>query len=289
MPLYSQKSSNYNQKKKSHNNIFQNHSNLISIKTNKVHQTAKKIKIASFNAQSLGRTCEQKRILLKEFIKDKDIDIMFIQETWFNTTGDEGLCADLAPPNYTATSFPRSSHGGGLAIIYRNSLKRNIAIKQDLGFSHKSFEVVQLNLNINNQLITFYNVYETIPRKGKNNLTDNDFYDEFHDFLSFCNQKVKNRLLILGDFNIHFDQPKNPYTKKIIDLLDIFQLVQSVTGPTQQSGHTLDWILSRQSENVLRHYEISHDLISDHKAIICELSNHYLDLSGPLQPFKNIK
>ena len=284
-------SSIHNQQKKTSKNIHQNHLNLISIKPTNfiVDENVKSLKIASFNAQSLGSTCEQKRILLKEYILDNNIDIMFIQETWFNPSGDEVYCAELAPPGYTATSYPRSYHGGGLAIVFRNVLKRNISIKQNFDFAHKSFEIVQLNLKTHNYPITFFNIYRTIPRKSKNNLTDTDFHDEFHDFLSFCNQNVNGKLLILGDFNIHFDEPRNPNTKKMIDLLNIFDLVQSVNFPTQKSGHILDWILSRQTDNILSSTVISHDLMSDHNSIICELSNFEINNRCPLQSFRNIK
>jgi len=80
-------------------------------------QPLQKLKVASFNAQSLGPTCQEKRSLVYDFISENSIDILLIQETWFKEKGDEGKLAELAPPGYSAKSFPRSHHGGGLAVV----------------------------------------------------------------------------------------------------------------------------------------------------------------------------
>ena len=79
---------------------------------------------------------------------DRQIDIMFIQETWFRQTGDEGKCADLAPLGYSVRSFPRSTRGGGLAEIYRSTLSQERSLVTDFKFAHASFELVQLLLTV---------------------------------------------------------------------------------------------------------------------------------------------
>ena len=283
-------SSNKIKQSYSKHNENQNKNNLINIPL--VHSLVDQnetLKFASFNAQSLGRTCQQKRILLNEFIKDEAIDLMFIQETWFNSSGDEGICSELAPPNYTAVSFPRSYHGGGLALVYRKSLERHISIKTNFDFSHKSFELFQLTLKSLHHSVVFYNIYRTIPRKNKNNISEGDFIEEFHHLLDSCNQNVNSKLIILGDFNYHFDQPKNPNTTKMIDLLDIFDLVQLVKSPTQKSGHILDWVITRKSEDACLNTKIIHDLISDHNCILCELSISKFNHNSNTSIFRNIK
>ena len=43
--------------------------------------------------------------------------------------GDEAECAALTPPGFCLKSLPRQSGtGGGLAVLHRTSLTRNIAI-----------------------------------------------------------------------------------------------------------------------------------------------------------------
>ncbi|KAG8008077.1 Adenosine deaminase domain-containing protein 2 [Nibea albiflora] len=53
-----------------------------------------------------------------------------------------------------------------------------------------------------------------------------------------------DRVLLVGDFNIHVCCPDRPLVKDFLSLVDSFNLVQCVSGPTHEHGHTLDLILS---------------------------------------------
>ncbi len=50
---------------------------------------------------------------------------------------------------------------------------------------------------------------------------------------------------IAGDFNIHIDNAEIKTTKEIITVLNTFDLIQHVHGPTHNCGHTLDLLISR--------------------------------------------
>ncbi len=50
---------------------------------------------------------------------------------------------------------------------------------------------------------------------------------------------------IAGDFNIHIDKAEIKTTKEIITVLNTFDLIQHVHGPTHNRGHTLDLLISR--------------------------------------------
>ncbi len=50
---------------------------------------------------------------------------------------------------------------------------------------------------------------------------------------------------IAGDFNIHIDNAEIKTTKEIITVLNTFDLIQHVHGPTHNRGHTLDLLISR--------------------------------------------
>ena len=73
----------------------------------------------------------------------------------------------------------------------------------------------------------------------KNKPTDSLYDEQFFALLEYSNT-LKGRLLIVGDFNFHFDAPSNTYTAGLIDLLDAFNLAQTVTTPTHKNGHVLD-------------------------------------------------
>ena len=53
--------------------------------------------------------------------------------------------------------------------------------------------------------------------------------------------------------------------------MELFDLSQAVSGPTQKKGHTLDLILYRETEALLMHANLEHDLRSDHTAVSCKL------------------
>ena len=77
--------------------------------------------------------------------------------------------------------------------------------------------------------------------------------------------------MILGDFNFHYDRPDDPNVSKILDLLHVYNLEQSVHVPTHKQGHILDWIVYRPDENILLSSTGTNKLTSDHLAILCNL------------------
>ena len=99
-----------------------NVSNLIKIQPEKnticTAKTSDSLVIATFNAQSLGPSCQDKRLAIYDFILENEIDIFLIQESWFKSKGDEGKCAEMTPPGFMCKSYPRSNRGGGLAVIF---------------------------------------------------------------------------------------------------------------------------------------------------------------------------
>jgi hypothetical protein len=55
-------------------------------------------------------------------------------------------------------------------------------------------------------------------------------------------------------------------------LIDLFSLSQSVAGPTHKHGHTLDLVFHRPSDAIVCSSFVSHDLKSDHNAVLCRLN-----------------
>ena len=73
-----------------------------------------------FNAQSVCQP--EKRVSICDFICDADVDILFLTETWLNSSGDEARCIDLAPCGHDVRSFHRLTRGGELAIVARKTI-----------------------------------------------------------------------------------------------------------------------------------------------------------------------
>ena len=79
-----------------------------------------------------------------------------------------------------------------------------------------------------------------------------------------------DRLLIIGDFNIHVCCDSRPLVKDFLNLIDSFNLKQSVTAPTHEKSHTLDLVLSHGLNVCIS--EIYDVPISDHLPVMFTLT-----------------
>ncbi len=79
------------------------------------------------------------------------------------------------------------------------------------------------------------------------------------------------KVLIVGDFNIHVDNEKDPLGSAFIDILNSIGVRQHVSGPTHCRNHTLDLLLSHGIYvNRVEVLQQSDD-ISDHYLVLCKL------------------
>lgn len=158
-------------------------------------------------------------------------------------------------PNYSCFNQPSlSGRGGGVAIIFNSNYKcYPVSLN---GFS--SFESLCFLLNGQHPVLCVL-----IYRPPKANT---GFIQEFSELLSFIMASY-DRVLILGDFNIHVCCPSvSSFTADFINLFESFNLVQSVNNPTHNKGHTLDLALSfGVSPNNMELLDFN---VSDHKAVI---------------------
>jgi len=77
-------------------------------------------------------------------------------------------------------------------------------------------------------------------------------------------------LIILGDLNVHVDDISSPSTNKFLDILATHKLVQHVTSPTHQLGHTLDVVITRTDKTVSI-LSVDPPLLSDHAFVVAEV------------------
>ena len=78
--------------------------------------------------------------------------------------------------------------------------------------------------------------------------------------------------MLVGDFNFHIDRQTDCDAKRFVSILDSFDLVQHVAGPTHRDGHTLDLVITRASEKELVSNCCVGQRISDHFAVHCNLA-----------------
>ena len=79
--------------------------------------------VASFSAQSVkGNDMACARCEISTFIKDNDVDLYFVNETWLSAQGDEAYTIELASSGFDVKSFPRHSRSSGVGIIQYTNL-----------------------------------------------------------------------------------------------------------------------------------------------------------------------
>ena len=100
----------------------------------------------------------------------KNIDILLITETCLAQHGDDVIIQNLTPLNFICKSFPRPSHGGGIAIIYKNILERKLQIELNFSFDHTSFEAAEFSIDQGYNFFQVICIYRP-PYSGSNKLS----------------------------------------------------------------------------------------------------------------------
>ena len=221
--------------------------------------------VASFNAQSVkGNDMSCKRCEISTFIKDNGVDLFFVTETWLSAQGDEAKTAELASSGFDVKSFPRQSRsrGGGIATVYKSTLGSNITFKTNFDFTHTSFEVVQASITLQHNTLHFFCLYRP-PPNGRNNLTDSMFTEQLPDLLDYVNS-LPGFVCLVGDMNIHSDNPLQSLTKQTLSTLSLYSLVQVINKPTHRCGHIIDWVIARPDDDIHRKSTVTDSLESDH-------------------------
>ena len=174
----------------------------------------------------------------------------FVTETWFSAQGDEAKTVELAPSGFDVKSFPRQSRsrGGGIATVYKSTLGSNITIKTIIDFTHTSFEVVQASITLQHNTLHFFCLYRPPPNR-RNNLTDFMFTEQLPDLLDYVNN-LPGFVCLVGDMNIHFDNPSQSLTKQTLTTLSLYNLVQVINKPTHRCGHIIDWVIVRPDDDI---------------------------------------
>lgn len=116
------------------------------------------------------------------------------------------------------------------------------------------------------RIITLYR----FPPSKQNKLQKADFMNEFADLLEQA-ATWTGQLIIMGDFNVHWDCEDNAKRKQLAELLDVCSITQHVVGQTHTKGHTLDLVMTLTGHDIVADCIIS-DFISDHSAILVTMN-----------------
>ena len=230
---------------------------------------------------NVSKSCE-----ISTFIKDNGVDLFFVTETWLSAQGDEAKTAELAPSGFDVKSFPRQSRsrGGGIATVYKSTLGSNITFKTNFDFTHTSFEVVQASITLQHNTLHFFCLYRPPPNR-RNNLTDSMFTEQLPDLLDYVNS-LPGFVCLVGDMNIHFDNPLQSLTKQTLSTLSLYDLVQVINKPTHRCGHIIDWVIVRPDDDIHRKSTVTDSLESDH---YCTKSYFNISVEKPSTLYRTVR
>ena len=178
--------------------------------------------VASSNEQSVKgndmacRCCE-----ISTFIVDNGVELCFVTDTRLSAQGDEAKTVELATNGFDVKLFTRQSRsrGGGIATIYKPILGSNIVLKTYLDFAHTSFEVVLASITLQHNTLHFFCLYRPPPNRRKN-ITDSMFTEQLPDLHDYVNN-LPGFVCLVGDMNIHFDNPLQSLTKQTLTTLSL--------------------------------------------------------------------
>ena len=234
--------------------------------TNEVNQhVIEKFRFATVNTRSV----KPKEDMILEALNEHQIDLLVTTETWLRDTDDDQqwlLGSELNRNGFQTVPVNRKNKkGGGLAL----TIKDNIKVSHENSAEYKSFEHAIWNIS-HKTMPTFTVVAIYHPPSTCQDSTDATFIDQFTDLLTTLQAKYNN-IIILGDINMHMDDPNNQNACKLQDSINAFDLTQHVKIPTHNKGHTLDVIITTKSTGFNNVDEIiPGPYISDHRLLILE-------------------
>ena len=89
------------------------------------------------------------------------------------------------------------------------------------------------------------------------------FTEQLPDLLDYVNS-LPGFVCLVGDMNIHFDNPLQSITKQTLSTLSLYGLVQIINKPTHRCGHIIDWVIVRPDDDIYRKSTVTDSLESDH-------------------------
>ena len=122
---------------------------------------------------------------------------------------------------------------GGIAVGYKASL--NMKECPTSSQTSEIMECMELTTNFKGIVCNIYIIY-CIP-----NTIVIQFCSELSDLMESNVLKDEGHIIILGDFNIHVDNPENPDTVIFNDFLESFNLINFTTFPHIYPDTPLIW------------------------------------------------
>ena len=220
------------------------------------------LRIATWNIRSL-RT---KYLAVSDAITAYDLDLLAVTESWHSSPSDVSVRRST-PPGYSLLDCPRSDssdpdrRGGGIIIYHRDRLRTK---KISLRDKPVTFEVLAVSVTSSRGPATVLAIY----RPGSTPPTP-AFFSELSSLLEqFALHNTQ--LVVVGDLNLHLEEPALTETIEFNSIAEQFGLKQHVAEPTHRLGGWLDVILTRD-DSALTNLTIHPPSLSDHGLVIATI------------------
>ena len=111
------------------------------------------------------------------------------------------------------------------------------------------------------------------------------FTEQLPDLLDYVNN-LPGSVCLVGDMNIHFDNPLKSLTIQTFTTLSLHSLVQVINKPTHRCGHVIDWVIVRPDDDIHKKSTVTDSLESDH---YCTKSYFNISVSKPSTSYRTVR
>ena len=130
-------------------------------------------------------------------------------------------------------------------------------MKQNI-YTQIEYAIWQVSLK--NKIIAIFGIYHPPPKQDQTNTT---FLDDITELLTSKLPNMENAI-ILGDFNMHIEDPTDNNSKIFVDMREALGLKQHTVEPIHQKGNILVLIFTEVTSQMnVRQLEML-GFISDH-------------------------
>ena len=97
---------------------------------------------------------------------------------------------------------------------------------------------------------------------------------------------IPGLVCLVGDMNIHFDNPLQSLTKQTLTTLSLYSLFQVINKPTHRCGHIIDCVIVRPDDDIHRKSTFTDSLETDH---YCIKSYFNVSVSKPSTLYRTVR
>ena len=125
------------------------------------------------------------------------------------------------------------------------------------------------------------------PYSPENNITNAAFLYKFTEQVTEL--EIQKNVIILGDFNMHINNPNDTDANILIDILEALGFQQHIDFSTHQHGSTLDLVFTEILDNIQVEKCAGGSFLSDHVKVTARTSIKREDIEAKVLTYRNKK